>query len=86
MTIYRIFISNMGEFSNHKKYEFVADFANQNVAAQYVTYMRGKKRYANKDIIIKAVPVDAIDASTGTIDGVVTVLGEALPVDEYEFI
>ena len=53
MCIYRIFVSNMGEFRNHEKYEFIAAFADMKVASRYVTYMRGKKRYAKKDIIIK---------------------------------
>lgn len=86
MTIYRIFVSDMGKFDNHKHYEFVADFADRKVAKHYVTYMRGKKRYAKKDIIVKLVSLGEIDASAGTVDGVVTVLGENLPVDEYDFI
>ena len=85
MNIYRIFISGMGEFRDHEKYEFVADFIDKKVATQYVAYMRGRKRYANKDIVVKVVPIGAIDTSIGVVDGVVTVMGECLPIDEYEF-
>ncbi|MBO5976480.1 MAG: hypothetical protein J6P94_04825 [Oscillospiraceae bacterium] len=85
MDIYRIFVSNMGEFRNHKKYEFVADFGDVRMASQYVTYMRGRKHFANKDIIIKVVPIGAIDTSLGVVDGVVTVMGESLPVEECDF-
>ena len=85
MNIYRIFISNMGKFESHENYEFIADFADIKAVTQYIGYMRGRKLYAKKDIIIKVVPIDAIDTSVGIVDGVITVLGESLPIDEYEF-
>ena len=86
MTIYRIFVADMGGFRESKNYEFVAEFADQKIAVQYYTYMRGKKRYRNKDIIIKEVADSvAVNASDGVVRGVISVLGEYLPVDEYEF-
>lgn len=87
MTTYRIFVANMGGFRDSRNYEFVAEFADQKIAVQYYTYMRGKKRYAKKDIIIKEVTdAIAVNASDGVVRGVISVIGEYLPVDEYEFI
>ena len=86
MTTYRIFVCDMGGFKESKNYEFVAEFADQKIAVQYWTYMRGKKRYEKKDIIIKEVTnAIAVNASDGVVRGVISVIGEYLPVDEYEF-
>ena len=83
-THYRIFISNKGLFQNSANYSFVAEFADQKLAAFYVQHMRGKKRYDGKDIIIREVTLPEIDPAEGRVEGVLTVTGEALPVDEYE--
>jgi len=80
MTLYRIFVSDMGGFRDSPTYRFVADFADQKIAANYVRYMRGKKRYEKQDIIIKEVPTGEIDSSAGVVAGVITVMGESLPV------
>ena len=86
MKAYRIFVADMGEFRESKNYEFVAEFADQKIAVQYWTYMRKKKRYQKKDIIIKEVTdVIAVNAADGVVRGVISVIGEYLPVDEYEF-
>ena len=88
---YRIYTAPMGEFADSSKYEFVADFANNKQASYYVTYMRGKKRYSDKDIIVREVTMrkklinNDEDILLGKIVGVITVMGESLPVDEYEF-
>ena len=88
---YRIYTAPMGEFADSSKYEFVADFANNKQASYYVTYMRGKKRYSDKDIIVREVTMrkkrinNNEDILLGKIVGVITVTGESLPVDEYEF-
>lgn len=85
MILYRIFISEMGGFQDHKNYRFVADFSDRKAASNYVRYMRGKQRYAKNDIIIKELPADEIDATAGKIGGVIAVTGESLTVEEYEF-
>lgn len=51
--------------------------------------MRGKKRYSDKDIIVQEVLVSKAPQgetiTKGKVVSVITVLGEELPVDEYEF-
>ena len=50
-------------------------------------YMRGKKRYAGKDILIKEVSDNqTIHASAGVVRRVISVLGEYIPVEEYKFV
>jgi len=85
MTLYRVFVSDMGGFRDSSKYRFIAEFAEKTMAANYVSYMRGKKRYEKQDIIIKEVSSCEIDSKTGMVAGVITVMGESLPVEEYEF-
>ena len=85
MTVQRIFIANMGEFKDSAEYRFVADFSDIRTASEYVRFMRGQKRYAKQDIIIKEVSISEIDASDGTVSSVLSVLGESLPVEEFEF-
>ena len=81
---YQIFVADMGKFKDSSNYEFVAEFADQKLAQYYVHYLRKKKRFAKKDIIIKEVTDTNID-KPGRIAGVITVLGEALPIEEYQF-
>jgi hypothetical protein len=84
---YRIFVADMGKFRDSRYYEFVAEFADQDLASYYCSYLRKKKRrFAKKDIIIKEIP-DAVpcDAAEGTVGCVISVMGECLPVEEYEF-
>ena len=85
-THYRIFIANSGLFCDSANYSFVAEFENQKLAAFYVQHMRSKKRYDGKDIIVKEVGSPEIDPAEGSVSGVVAETGEALPVDEYEFV
>ena len=87
MKTYRIFVCDMGKFSDSGSYEFVAEFADGKVASQYSMYMRGKKRYEGKDIIIKEVSDNqTIHASTGVVSRVISVLGEYIPVEEHKFV
>lgn len=85
MTVQRIFVADMGDFKDSSKYKFVADFADQKIAAKYVKYMRGKKRYEKQDIIVKEVPTGTTDSAEGNVVAVISVMGESLPVEEYEF-
>lgn len=89
-THYRIYVAEMGCFRDSSSYEFIAEFANEKIAGNYVTFMHGKKRYSNKDIIVREVTVKKTphkdETTEGKVVGVITVLGESLPVDEYEFI
>ena len=83
---YRIFITNSGLFTDSATYSFVAEFADQKLAAFYVQHMRNKKRYDGKDIVIKEVEVPDLSPAEGSVSGVVTGAGEGLPIDEYEFV
>ena len=84
--LYRIFISNMGDFRDSSKYEFVAEFPEFKMTQNYISYMSKKKRYQGKDIIVKILSDREIDPKEGRVDGVVSAIGENLPVDEYEFV
>ena len=87
MKTYRIFVCDMGKFRDSANYEFVAEFADGEVASQYCMYMRGKRRYTGKDILIKEVSDNqTIRASAGVVSRVISVLGEYIPVEECEFV
>ena len=49
--------------------------------------MRDKKRYADKDIIIREITVQKTEigetTTLGKILGVISILGESLPIEEY---
>lgn len=83
---YRIFISEAGGFRNSANYEFVAEFSDKKMTANYVQYMGGKKRYGGKDIIIKEVDADGFSAKDGHVDGLISAIGEELHVEEFEFV
>lgn len=88
-THYRIFTAKMGGFKDSANYEFIAEFESHKLTENYIDYMRGKKRYSVKDIIVQEVYVKKTpfgeETTKGKIVSVTTVLGEALSVDEYEF-
>lgn len=81
---YQILVADMGKFRDSSSYEFVAEFADHKLTQYHVHYLRRKKRFAKKDIIIKEVSDTNVD-KPGKIAGVITVLGEALPIEEYTF-
>ncbi len=86
---YRIFVVDKGDFRIVSHYEYIAEFASRKIADNYVEYMRGKKRYSEKDIIIREVFVKRTlsgeETESGKIIGVITSYGESLPVEEYSF-
>ena len=88
-THYRIFVADMGSFRDSANYKYIAEFESQKLTGNYIEYMRGKKRYSDKDIIVQEVYVRKTsfgeETAKGKVVSVVTVLGEELPVDEYEF-
>lgn len=84
--LYRIFVADMGKFRDSKNYRFVAEFAEANIADNYVRYMRGKERYAQMDIVVKKISGNSCDPSEGKVARVINVLGESLSVAEYEFL
>ena len=87
MTTYRIFVCEMGKFCDSGNYEFVAEFADSKVASKYCMYMRGKKRYEGKDILLKEVSNNqTIHAASGVVRMVISVLGEYIPVEECDFV
>lgn len=75
---YRIFICPMAESNETSKYEFVAEFKELKRAAKYAGQMREKKRYKNKDIVIKEIEAPKHDAENGTIERVIATTGEYL--------
>ena len=85
----RIYVAKMGGFSDSANYEFIAEFESKKLTGNYVEFMRGKKRYSDKDIIVQEVLVcttpQGETITKGKVVSVITVLGEELPVDEYEF-
>lgn len=85
----RIYVAKMGGFSDSANYEFIAEFESKKLTGNYVEFMRGKKRYSDKDIIVQEVLVSKTPqgeiTAKGKVVSVITVLGEELPVDEYEF-
>ena len=86
---HRIYVSPMGGFCDSANYEFIAEFENEKLASNYVRFLRDKKRYSDKDIIVQEVFVKKTqyreESSRGKVIAVVSVLGEGLPVEEYEF-
>ena len=88
-THYRIFTAKMGGFRDSANYEFIAEFESQKLTGNYIEFMRGKKRYSDKDIIVQEVRVITTPqgeiTTKGKVVSVISVLGEELPVDEYEF-
>ena len=88
-THYRVFVAKMGGFRDSANYEFIAEFESEKLASNYVHYMRDKKRYSDKDIIVQEVFVKKTpsgeETNKGKVVAVITVLGEGLFVEEYEF-
>ena len=88
-THHRIYTAKMGGFRDSSNYEFIAEFESEKLASNYVHYMRGKKRYSDKDIIVQEVFVKKTpfgeEANKGKVEAVLTVLGESLFVEEFEF-
>ena len=88
-THYRVFVADIGSFRDSSKYKYIAEFKSQKLAGNYIDYMRGKKRYSDKDIIVQEVYVKKTsfgeETAKGKVVSVITILGEELPVDEYEF-
>ena len=78
-----------GHFRDSRNYTIIADFCDDKTAGYYVRYMRDKKRYADKDIIIREIGVKDTPSGEeiryGKILGVIAVTGESLPVEEYDF-
>ena len=86
---HRIYMAQMGSFRDSANYEFIAEFESQKLTGNYIEFMRSKKRYSDKDIIVQEVFVSQTaqgeTITKGKVVSVITVLGEELPVDEYEF-
>lgn len=80
----RIYLADTGKFRNSSDYEFIAEFADVDIANNYILYLRKKRRYAQKDIIVKEYSCEE-NAAEGKVTAVIAVTGECLPVEEYEF-
>ena len=79
---YRVFTSPMGKFRDSGTYEFVAEFEDQKLAANYMKYMRDKKRYYERDIIIKELEGSRdMNRAEGKTACVCSAMGEYLVID-----
>lgn len=81
----RVYTSPMGCFEDSSKYKFIAEFEDPYVAGEFVREARISKCYPKNDIIIQEVPANE-QSYKGKIVCVLSVMGEYLPVEEYEFI
>ena len=84
-TYYRLYVADMGRFRDPACYEFVAEFAAERMAGNYIKYLRGKRRYREKDIILKEVTGADKDPAAGKALVAVSVMGECLLPDEWDF-
>ena len=82
---YRVYIADMGQFRDPKQYEFIAEFATEELAAYYMRYMRDKKRYSKKDIIIRETAASKLSERDEKSIIACSVLGEYLLPEEWNF-
>ena len=78
-----IYTSPMGSFQDSNTYQHIATFSNPGVANEYVSYMRGQRRYSRLDIVV--TENDDKNPTCGAVRAVISVTGECLPVEEYTF-
>ena len=81
---YQVFISDMGKYEDSSKYIFMAEFAEKDLVTDYIRNVHMKGRFFKKDIIVKEVTDTSYD-KPGKIGGVITVLGEGIPLEECHF-
>ena len=82
---YRVYVADMGKFRTPDEYEFIAEFSSEKLAGNYMKYMRGKQRYAKKDIIIREVTAPEVNPHEGKSVIACSVIGEYLLPDEWNF-
>lgn len=82
---YRVYVADMGKFCEPEKYEFVAEFASEKFAKNYMKYLRGKERYHEKDIIIREITVPKPDTKDEKSVIACAVTGEHLLPGEWNF-
>ena len=58
----RIYVCPMAQFADSSTYEFVSEFESEKLASYYMSYMRKKGRYPDKDIILQEVFVTETEA------------------------
>ena len=85
MTHYRIFSSPLAGFRDSSTYEFVAEFTDPTLVDTFLRDNFGKNGFEKRNIIVKEVDSSAVDSKEGKVGCVLTVMGEYLPIDEYEF-
>ncbi len=86
MTYYRVFTSDIGNFRDSSKYEFVAEFSRREAVSDYMRHLFEGDCQGRKDIIIKVIDTSEINPGDGYVDGVITAIGEELCIDEYSFV
>ena len=57
---FRIYASPSGQFAEPKSRSFIAEFEDSALAKNYMAYMRSRKRYQDKDIVLQSVRVKGI--------------------------
>ena len=76
--LYRIYAS-AGNPLDTETYLFVAEYARRKPAEKYAGYIRNKKRYSDKSILIKEVFAEQPAAAEGELVVVLSPVGEFLP-------
>ena len=76
--LYRIYAS-AGNPLDPETYLFVAEFARRKPAEKYAGYIRNKKRYSDKSVLIKEVFAEQPAAAEGELVVVLSPVGEFLP-------
>ena len=81
---YRIFVGKPGAYKGLSSLEFVAAFPDQDSSAEYVRYLFEKPRAKGKEIVIKAVESCQVNSSEGVLVGLISSMGEEIPIDELQ--
>lgn len=83
----RIYVCPMAQFADSSTYEFVAEFESVKLVNYYMSYMRKKGRYPDKEIILQEVFVTETEAGELTRKGnvvcICAVTGEYLRPEEW---
>ena len=79
---YRIFIGEPGAYKGLSSLEFVAAFPDHDSSAEYVQYLFGKPEANGREIVIKTVESCEVNSSEGVLVGLISPMGEEIPLDE----
>lgn len=84
---FRFYVCPMAQFADSSTYEFVAEFESEKLVDNYMLYMRKRRRYYDKDIVLQEVFVTETEAGELTRKGdvvcICAVTGEYLRPEEW---